>query len=505
MNIRTQRDLMPLFLDSVINGEYLIPKFQRDFIWTPKQIIDLFDSILKGFPIGSIIMWRPGEDEFPVFEDIGGVKIKYKSTESSYILDGRQRLTSLISVLNRDGENSHSFYVDTNDMTIIRNTRHIIGPEMLLLSDAYDSISVVDYIARIKNDPNVTAEQAAKYAENAKTVNKKLLSYEIGYITVLGGKIDDAVEIFSRLNSKGADITADHMIQALTYNKDSDFLFSNSITEIQQALGKYNFSKINRDVILRCVFNYTDKAFFDGKSEDIIKMKDLPSIMDSVKKNVISAVKFLHDECNVMEYKQLPYTYQVILLAMFFKYNIKASLSQVMQLKRWFYYTSYANYFTNTSLSNIRNDIFQFRTYCQGKSVTPMEYTLLEMPAFPQTLSLAAVRNCCFTFSTLNSRIVCDTKHPTIRFYTPAKFKNRRILASSIPYTTAEQSKKLRDLFNKRVPYTESYRDFFLDEKIMHAYWNDDLDSFESLREKWMRDEEYSIVLGVLDFMVFKK
>lgn len=56
MNIRTQRDLMPLFLDSVINGEYLIPKFQRDFIWTPKQIIDLFDSILKGFPIGSIIM-----------------------------------------------------------------------------------------------------------------------------------------------------------------------------------------------------------------------------------------------------------------------------------------------------------------------------------------------------------------------------------------------------------------------------------------------------------------
>lgn len=51
----------------------------------------------------------------------------------------------------------------------------------------------------------------------------------------------------------------------------------------------------------------------------------------------------------------------------------------------------------------------------------------------------------------------------------------------------------------------KAYRDFFLDEKIMHAYWNDDLDSFENLREKWMRDEEYSIVLGVLDFMVFKK
>lgn len=495
---------MPLFLESVINGEYLIPKFQRDFIWTSKQIIDLFDSILKGFPIGSIIMWKPGDDEFPVFEDIGGVKVRNLSYERCYILDGRQRLTSLISVLNLEGENAHSYYVDVNDMTVIRNTRHVISPELLLLSDAYDSISVVDYISRLKNDTTVTAEQVAKYSENAKEVNKKLLSYEIGYITVLGGQIDDAVEIFSRLNSKGADIAADHMIQALTYNAKSDFLFSNSITKIQQSLESYNFSNVNRDILLRCVFNYTDKAFFDGKSEDIIKMKDLPSIMGNVKRDVKSAVRFLFEECGVMEYKQLPYTYQLILLAMFFKYNRKANMEQIMQLKRWFYYTSYANYFTNTSLSNIRKDISLFRAYCIGKSVTPIEYSMLQMPTFPQSLSLAAVRNCCFTFSTLNKRIIDDAEHASIRFYTPAKFKNRRNLSCSIPYTNSEQNKEIKLLFEKKAVCTEAYKKYFINVEIMHAYWNNDLDEFERLRERWMRDEEFEKVSGVLNMMIYK-
>lgn len=499
MNIRVQRDLMPLYLENLVNGSCLIPKFQRDFIWSSKQIIDLFDSILKGFPIGSIIMWSPGEEHFPVFDKICGVDVKTESNSQCYILDGRQRLSSLVSVLLKKGENAKSFYVDMNDMTVIRSTKKDIGPELLLLSDAYDSISVVDYISRIKNDPNVTANQVARYSENAKNVNKKLLSYEIGYITVLGGRIDDAVEIFSRLNSKGADITADNMIQALTYDASSDFLFSDSITDIQQSLGRYNFSKIGRDVVLRCIFNYTDSVFFDAKSEDIIKMNDLPSIMGKVKKDLMNAVRFLHDECGLMEYKQLPYTYQIILLSMFFKYNREADMIQTIELKKWFYYTSYANYFTNTSLSNIRKDVLRFKQYCQGMNLSAMDYTVLQMPSLPQNLSLAAVRNCCFTFSTLNKRLVHDKKYVSIRYYTPTAFKNKRTLSCSIPYTTSDQNRKLKILFEKNGQYTKEYEKFFINQEIIDAYRMGKLNAFESLREKWMLRDEIKNLDGVIE------
>ena len=158
MNIRAQRDLMPLFLENLVNGNYLIPKFQRDFIWTSKQIVDLFDSIIKGFPIGSIIMWSPGEERFPVYGNICGIDVNAESDSQCYILDGRQRLSSLVSVLMKKAENSGSFYVDMNDLTVIKSTKHNVGPEMLLLSDAYDSISVVDYISRLRNDSTITID-----------------------------------------------------------------------------------------------------------------------------------------------------------------------------------------------------------------------------------------------------------------------------------------------------------------------------------------------------------
>ena len=35
---------------------YLIPKFQRDFVWTSKDIIDLGDSIIRGYPISSLLI-----------------------------------------------------------------------------------------------------------------------------------------------------------------------------------------------------------------------------------------------------------------------------------------------------------------------------------------------------------------------------------------------------------------------------------------------------------------
>lgn len=75
-------------------GNILLPQFQRDYIWKVKNILNLLDSLLKGFPIGGFYLWRPTNGTFdakpkglgrncigPVFE--------------GYLIDGQQRLTSL--------------------------------------------------------------------------------------------------------------------------------------------------------------------------------------------------------------------------------------------------------------------------------------------------------------------------------------------------------------------------------------------------------------------------
>lgn len=42
----------------ITDGEYRIPRFQRDFVWDIKKSASLLDSIFKGFPISSVILWK---------------------------------------------------------------------------------------------------------------------------------------------------------------------------------------------------------------------------------------------------------------------------------------------------------------------------------------------------------------------------------------------------------------------------------------------------------------
>ena len=45
-------------ITEIEKGEIKIPKFQRDFVWSLDKTASLLDSILKGYPIGTFILWE---------------------------------------------------------------------------------------------------------------------------------------------------------------------------------------------------------------------------------------------------------------------------------------------------------------------------------------------------------------------------------------------------------------------------------------------------------------
>lgn len=474
MFIKADRDYMTNILDKLTFGELLIPEFQRDFVWEKRQMINLFDSIVKGFPIGSIILWSPQTDDFESFKTIGGVKIKVSNLPHYYVLDGRQRLTTLLSVLSDKGENKNSIYVDLNDFSIIGKGKS--NPKLLRLCDAFDSYSIVDYIEKIKG-LGLDETEVKKYADRAKKINKILMSYSIGYITVNGGGIDDAVEIFSRLNSQGTSISPDFMIQALTFNSKTHFKFGDAVREIQEELEMYNFSSLKRDVILKCVANYTQKAFIDAKTEDIIHLDNLPAVMEDVKRAIISAVKFLYIKCNVIDVKLLPYTYQLIMLALFFKENKEVNYREE-ELKKWFYYTSYTNYFTNTSLARIRANILEFEEFSRGFMDSPIDYSLevdIER-SWDTPISLGAVNTCCFALSQLHIK-----KHAQnvqlVPFAIPQTGKKR--IFNTIWCTNKSQLKQLKSLFlGKKDLSDDELKPFGLNNKMLQLYRNRNFSKF---------------------------
>ena len=494
MYIKADRDYMTNILDKVASGEYLIPEFQRDFVWDRRQMIDLFDSIVKGFPIGSIILWAPQNDSFHSFENIGGVKIKKSNMPHFYILDGRQRLTTLISVLFDKGKNKDLVYVDLKDFSILGKGK--TDAKLLRLSDAFDSYAIVDYIERIKK-MGLDEAEVKEYADKAKRLNRILISYQIGYITVNGGGIDDAVEIFSRLNSQGTSISPDFMIQALTFNSKTHFKFGDAIKEIQEELEPYNFSSLKRDIILKCVGNYTEKAFIDVKTEDIVGIRDLPTVMKDVKRSVVNAVKFLYEECKVIDVRLLPYTYQLIMLALFFKEN-KTIGSQAYELKKWFYYTSYTNYFTNTSLARIRDDIYEFDSYSKGINNFPIKYGEITVERSCNTaVSLGAVNTCCFVLSQLKFKKTYHNNVSLIPYVIPKTGKKR--LFNTIWCVNKTQINFLKSLFlGKKEATDEELQPYILNNVMIDFFKTGNLKEFAVNRMQKLVENEKQYIMEVL-------
>ena len=48
-------------LKKIRQDKLVLPALQREFVWDPSQIENLFDSIVQGFPIGAFIFWEYSE------------------------------------------------------------------------------------------------------------------------------------------------------------------------------------------------------------------------------------------------------------------------------------------------------------------------------------------------------------------------------------------------------------------------------------------------------------
>ncbi len=40
-----------------LNRSYFLPAIQREFVWSPDQVIKFFDSLMRRYPIGSFLFW----------------------------------------------------------------------------------------------------------------------------------------------------------------------------------------------------------------------------------------------------------------------------------------------------------------------------------------------------------------------------------------------------------------------------------------------------------------
>lgn len=78
-------------------GRIGLPDLQRQFVWKDSKVRDLLDSMLRGFPIGYVILWSSPED-YENTKTIGDNEKTFKKPDD-LVIDGQQRLTSLLAAI----------------------------------------------------------------------------------------------------------------------------------------------------------------------------------------------------------------------------------------------------------------------------------------------------------------------------------------------------------------------------------------------------------------------
>ena len=101
MSLEVVRMTIDQILAKLRAGEWQVPKFQREFVWTPEQVFGLLNSIFKSRPVGLVTLWgQPQANPHTSSEPITLRNAEFREFEANpavmkLILDGRQRLTAM--------------------------------------------------------------------------------------------------------------------------------------------------------------------------------------------------------------------------------------------------------------------------------------------------------------------------------------------------------------------------------------------------------------------------
>lgn len=84
-------------IEDIKRGNIALPDIQRPFVWSAAKVRDLFDSMYRGYPVGTLMLWETLADVGT--RQVGGGDTDRDRVAKLLIVDGQQRLTSLFAVL----------------------------------------------------------------------------------------------------------------------------------------------------------------------------------------------------------------------------------------------------------------------------------------------------------------------------------------------------------------------------------------------------------------------
>ncbi len=323
-------------VDDVLSGGVRIPDFQRSFRWQWEDVKRLMDSIVRGYPIGSMLLWtRPAKQETLT---LGALKINAPHTDAAlWVVDGQQRIISLVSSLHAQGLNDPRFAIAYNlpRKTFVKpkaNRTHVI--------DLPTIFNLQKLLKWFSEHP-----ESNEYLEEATRIAKAIREYSIPAYIVKQGDEEILRDIFDRMNNYGKRLTRAEVFSAL-HEGASDESSSRSLADISLSIdATYRFGEIDENTIVSAILSRRGAdvtrdirlEFSQERMPDEFQNETADQAYQAGEDALKKAINFLQHEAGVPHFTFLAYRYLLVVLARFFSFYPHPVTRNIELLKRWFW------------------------------------------------------------------------------------------------------------------------------------------------------------------------
>ena len=318
------------------SGKIRIPHFQRAFRWGREDIRRLFDSVLKGYPIGSVLLWlRPAPAQNIT---LGVLHIDAPETQRAlWVVDGQQRITGLANALHPDAANDPRFALgfDLRSGQFV-GLRGGSDAAVVPLPALFDLERVVEWFAE---HPEVN-----EYFRAAAAVTKALRQFKIPAYQVEQDDVTVLQDIFDRLNNYGKRLSRAEIFTALTAGAEEtadDHLSIPRMAENVEA--ERAFGTLDEGVVLKAILaRRNPDVLRDLRGEFTRASTEFPDedrdlAFERTQSALLAAVDFLQQNAGVPHVGMLPYGNLLVVLTRFFAHHPEVSEYNRGLLRRWYW------------------------------------------------------------------------------------------------------------------------------------------------------------------------
>lgn len=335
----TTYDLEDL-VDLAWSGAVRVPHFQRDFRWGSRDVIRLFDSIVKGYPIGSLLLWVRRSPSQSIV--LGRLSFDAPATDRAlWVVDGQQRLTSLANALHPEGSQHAPFDVsyDLADRRFVTSPRST-DPRYIPIPILFDLEELLTWFAE-------AGQIGPDYFTEARRVAKLIRQFKIPAYLVRQDNQAVLTDIFDRMNNFGKRLSRAEIFSALFAGPEEGSNRRSSIDKIiERIAAQTGFGTIDDNTILAAILARRGRdPMRDVRSEfggDARRSSDFPNEdRDTAyvlgEQAIVRAIEFLQREAGVPHLALLTYRVLLIVLTRFFALFPEPAARNVTLLRRFYW------------------------------------------------------------------------------------------------------------------------------------------------------------------------